>query len=73
MKRNQTASKKAASLERINKHLAQIKKEINENWGPDLSGKNEVSLFIQDKKTNPWRKQVEDIEGDVNDMTMMSR
>jgi hypothetical protein len=73
MKRNQTALKKAASLKRINKHLAQIKKEINENWGPDLSGKNEVTLFIQDKKTNPWRKQVEDIEGDVNDMTMMSR
>ena len=73
MKRNQTDAKKAASLKRINKHLAQIKKEINENWGPDLRGKSEVSLFIQDKKTNPWRKQVEDIEGDVNDMTMMSR
>ncbi len=68
MKRNQTAS-----LKRINKHLAAIKKEINENWGPGLSAKNEVALFIQDKKTNPWRKQVEDIEGDVNDITMISR
>ena len=68
MKRN-----KAASLKRINKHLAAIKKEINENWGPEISSKSEVSLFIQDKKTNPWRKQVEDIEGDVNDIRMMSR
>jgi hypothetical protein len=68
MKRNQEAS-----LKRINEHLAQIKKEINEHWGPRLSDRGEVSLFIQDKKTNPWRKQVEDIEGDVGDLTMMSR
>lgn len=65
-----------ASLDRINEHLSKIKEEINTYWGPDVSSDNEVNevvLFIEDKKTNPWRKQTEDIEPDVNDMRLLSR
>ena len=62
-----------ASLDRINGYLEQIKEEINKHWGPEANPKNEVALFIQDRMYSPGRKQVEDIEGDVNDMRMMSR
>ncbi len=53
------------ALIRINKLLGIIKSEINLHWGPDINPDEEVHLMIQDKRINPWRKQVEDIEGDV--------
>ncbi len=54
-----------AALIRINELLGIIKSEINLHWGPDINPDEEVHLMIQDKRINPWRKQVEDIEGDV--------
>ncbi len=65
-------TKRKASLERINELLAELKKEIKEYCRQE-DNPNEVVLFIEDKKTNPYRKQTEDIEGDVNDMQMMGR
>lgn len=53
------------ALIRINKLLGIIKSEINLHWGPNINPDEEVHLMIQDKRINPWRKQVEDIEGDV--------
>ena len=53
------------ALIRINKLLGIIKSEINLHWGPDIDPDNEVRIMIKDKRINPWRKQVEDIEGDV--------
>jgi hypothetical protein len=55
-----------AALSRINELLELIKTEINLYWGPGIDEKNELRLLISDKQTNPWRKQVEDIEGDVD-------
>ena len=66
--------KQKAALVDINIKLGEIKEMIRKNWGPKISPDNpEVVLFIEDKKNSPSRKQVEDIEGGVNDMKMMSR
>jgi len=56
------------ALEKINVLLQLIKSEINVYWGPKADPDNEVRILIADKHTNPWRKQVEDIEGDVGRM-----
>jgi hypothetical protein len=60
------------ALVEINEKLSEIKTLINENWKDDENNP-EVVLFIEDKKTNPYRKQTEDIEGDINDMQMLGR
>ena len=64
---------KDGSLEKINFLLAEIKNEMKTNWGPEINAEKELILFIKDKKVSPWRKQTEDIEGDVDEMRMLSR
>ena len=66
-------SDRTEALERINEYLKMIKSEINVFWGPAVDPDNEVRILIQDKHTNPWRKQVEDIEGDVGRMQGICR
>ena len=66
-------AKQKASLPEINDLLAQIKTKINDGWGPMINEQRELILFIKDKKGSPWRKQTEDIEGDIDEMRMLSR
>ncbi len=61
------------SLKKINELLAEIKNEMKTNWGPEINAEKELILFIKDKRSNPWRKQTEDIEWDVDEMRMLSR
>jgi hypothetical protein len=56
------------ALKRINELLGVIKSEINVYWGPNIDPDHEVRILIADKQTNPYNKQVEDIEGDVHRM-----
>ncbi len=65
--------KQRTSLKKINELLAEIKNEMQTNWGPEINAEKELILFIKDKKGSPWRKQTEDIEGDVDEMRMLSR
>ena len=59
-----------AAQERINELLESVRNEINEHFklDPDNTDRNEFVLFVKDKRTNPWRKQTEDIEPDVIEM-----
>ena len=61
------------SLEKINLLLAEIKNEIKTKWGPEINADKELILFIKDKMGSPWRKQTEDIEGDVDEMRMLRK
>ena len=65
------------ALKYINDRLIEIKEKIPEFYkdipttderGPE----RELILFIRDKHKSPWRKQTEDIEGDVDEMRAIS-
>jgi hypothetical protein len=64
-------------IDEINKLLGLAKGEIEkfyENTPTDEKNKpeRELILYIRDKHSNPWRKQTEDIEGDVDEMRVIS-
>ena len=65
--------KQRTSLKKINELLAEIKNEMQTNWGPEINAEKELILFIKDKMGSPWRKQTEDIEGDVDEMRMLRK
>ena len=67
-------------IKEINDQLELAKGKIKEYYAslpptdPDHpeKGKRELILYIKDKHVNPWRKQTEDIEGDVIEMRVVS-
>ena len=61
----------------INDLLLQVKGKIEKFYQAtptDSENKpdRELILYIRDKHSNPWRKQTEDIEGDVDEMRVIS-
>lgn len=69
---DQPADHSDPRIKKINQSLYYMKMKINRNFTADRDKEDgdgeEVVLFIKDKKTNPWRKQTEDIEPDVIEM-----
>lgn len=65
-------------VEEINKLLAVIKGKIQDFYGSNDAEwdserpERELILYIRDKHHSPWRKQTEDIEGDVDEMKVIS-
>lgn len=72
---DQPADHSDLRIKKINRSLYYMKMKINRNFTADrdkVDGDGEeVVLFIKDKKTNPWRKQTEDIEPDVSELKAM--
>jgi hypothetical protein len=64
-------------IEQINAQLEITKGKIIEYYketptDPEEGPKRELILYIRDKHVNPWRKQTEDIEGDVDEMRVIT-
>jgi len=66
--------KQKQDLIEINAKLAEVKTKIKEFYqGSDTDRpQSELVLYIRDKHSSPWRKQTEDIEGDVDEMRVIS-
>lgn len=66
--------KQQKALADINAALDAIKTNIGKFHEDTSEGKpdRELILYIRDKHSNPWRKQTEDIEGDVDEMRVIN-
>ena len=65
------------ALKYINDRLIEIKEKIPEFYKdipttPEDGPERELIVYIKDKHHSPWRKQTEDIEGDVDEMRVIS-
>ena len=75
--KTELTEKQITPMKEINRLLGLAKVEIEKFYQAtpkDSENKpdRDLILYIKDKHTNPWRKQTEDIEGDVDEMRVIS-